>query len=107
MRGFARRSKKTRNDIIRPQATKPRPGRATPHRNGETNMSIEVLAKAVPSTSAGMNWLYQFTNNLTNLTTQSGGALTQLGLTELSAIAFMKLVSMVVNWNTSAMTLRF
>jgi type IV secretion system protein VirB6 len=54
-----------------------------------------------------MNWLYQFTNNLTNLTTQNGGALTQLGVTELSAIAFFKLVSMVVNWNTSAMTLRF
>jgi hypothetical protein len=70
-------------------------------------MSIAVLAQAVPSASAGMNWLYQFTNNLTNLTTQNGGALTQLGLTELSAIAFMKLVSMVINWNTSAMTLRF
>jgi TrbL/VirB6 plasmid conjugal transfer protein len=70
-------------------------------------MSIAVLAQAVPPASAGMNWLYQFTNNLTNLTTQNGGALTQLGLTELSAIAFMKLVSMVVNWNTSAMTLRF
>jgi type IV secretion system protein VirB6 len=41
------------------------------------------------------------------LTTQNGGALTQLGLTELSAIAFMKLVSMVINWNTSAMTFRF
>jgi hypothetical protein len=70
-------------------------------------MSIAVLAQALPSASSGMNWLYQFTNNLTNLTTQNGGALTQLGLTELSAIAFMKLVSMVVNWNTSAMTLRF
>jgi TrbL/VirB6 plasmid conjugal transfer protein len=70
-------------------------------------MSIAVLAQAIPSTSAGMNWLYQFTNNLTNLTTQNGGALTQLGITELSAIAFFKLVSMVVNWNTSAMTLRF
>jgi hypothetical protein len=70
-------------------------------------MSIAVLAQAVPSTSAGMNWLYQFTNNLTNLTTQNGGALTQLGVTELSAVAFFKLVSMVVNWNTSAMTLRF
>src|SRR6201747_978910 len=70
-------------------------------------MSIAFPAKAVPSASAGMNWLYQFTNNLTNLTTQNGGALTQLGLTELSAIAFMKLVSMVINWNTSAMTLRF
>jgi type IV secretion system protein VirB6 len=70
-------------------------------------MSIAVLAQALPSASSGMNWLYQFTNNLTNLTTQNGGALTQLGLAELSAIAFMKLVSMVVNWNTSAMTLRF
>src|SRR5580692_7015440 len=70
-------------------------------------MSIAVFAQAVPSASAGMNWLYQFTNNLTNLTTQNGGALTQLGVTELSAIAFFKLVSMVVNWNTSAMTLRF
>jgi hypothetical protein len=70
-------------------------------------MSMVFLAQAVPSASAGMNWLYQFTNNLTNLTTQNGGALTQLGVTELSAIAFFKLVSMVVNWNTSAMTLRF
>jgi hypothetical protein len=68
-------------------------------------MSIAILAQFVPS--AGMNWLYQFTNNLTNLTTQNGGALTQFGVTELSAIAFFKLVSMVVNWNTSAMTLRF
>src|ERR1700743_3014724 len=70
-------------------------------------MSIAVLAQAVPSASAGMNWLYQFTNNLTNLTTQNGGALTQLGVTELSAIAFFKLISMVVNWNTSAMTRAF
>src|ERR1700733_10822351 len=70
-------------------------------------MSIAVLAQTVPSASAGMNCLYQFTNNLTNLTTQNGAALTQLGVTELSAIAFFKLVSMVVNWNTSAMTLRF
>ena len=70
-------------------------------------MSIAVLAQAMPTASAGMNWLYQFTNNLTNLTTQNGGALTQLGVAELSAIAFFKLVSMIVNWNTSAMTLRF
>jgi TrbL/VirB6 plasmid conjugal transfer protein len=70
-------------------------------------MSIAVLAQAIPSASVGMNWLYQFTNNLTNLTTQNGGALTQLGVTELSAIAFFKLISMVVNWNTSAMTSRF
>ena len=39
-------------------------------------MSIAVLAQALPSASSGMDWLYQFTNNLTNLTTQNGGALT-------------------------------
>jgi type IV secretion system protein VirB6 len=66
-----------------------------------------VLAQALPSTSSGMDWLYQFTNNLTNLTTQNGDALTQLGLTELSAIALFSLISMVINWNTSTMTLRF
>lgn len=70
-------------------------------------MTVAVLAQALPSASSGMNWLYQFTNNLTNLTTQNGGALTQLGLVELSAIALFTLVSMVINWNTSGMTLRF
>jgi hypothetical protein len=49
--------------------------------------SIAVLALAVPATSSGVDWLSQFANNLTNLTTQNGGALTQLGLTELSCIA--------------------
>lgn len=70
---------------------------------------ITVLAQALPGTgtsSAGVNWLYQFTNNLTNLTTQNGGALTQFGLTELSCIALFTLLSMVVNWNTSSMTFR-
>ncbi len=63
--------------------------------------AVIVLAQALPSASSGMDWLYQFTNNLTNLTTQNGGALTQLGLTELSCIALFTLVSMVINWNTS------
>ena len=40
--------------------------------------SIVLLAQALPSASSGVDWLYQFTNNLTNLTTQNGGALTQL-----------------------------
>jgi len=65
-----------------------------------------VLAQALPSASSGMDWLYQFTNNLTNLTTQNGGALTQLGWTELSAISLFTLVNMVINWNTSTMTFR-
>ena len=68
--------------------------------------TVLLLAQALPSASSGVDWLYQFTNNLTNLTTQNGGALTQLGMTELSAIAFFMLVSMVVNWQTSTMTFR-
>jgi type IV secretion system protein VirB6 len=70
-------------------------------------ISPTLLAQTLPSASSGVDWLYQFTNNLTNLTTQNGGALTQLGLTELSAIAMFTLISMVINWNTSGMTLRF
>ena len=70
-------------------------------------MNIAVLAQALPTASSGMDWLYQFTNNLTNLTTQNGGALTQLGLVELSCISLFTLVSMVINWNTSSMTFRF
>ena len=70
-------------------------------------ISPTLLAQALPSASSGVDWLYQFTNNLTNLTTQNGGAFTQLGLTELSAIALFTLISMVINWNTSSMTLRF
>src|SRR5260370_8581011 len=66
-----------------------------------------LLAQALPSASSGVDWLYQFTNNLTTLTTQNGGALTQLGLTELSCISLFTLISMVINWNTSGMTLRF
>jgi hypothetical protein len=68
--------------------------------------SIVLLAQALPSASSGVDWLYQFTNNLTNLTTQNGGALTQLGMTELSCISLFMLISMVVNWQTSTMTFR-
>jgi hypothetical protein len=68
--------------------------------------TVIVLAQALPSASSGVDWLYQFTNNLTNLTTQNGGALTQLGLTELSCIALFMLVSMSINWSTTGMTFR-
>jgi type IV secretion system protein VirB6 len=67
---------------------------------------VILLAQALPTASSGVDWLYQFTNNLTNLTTQNGGALTQFGLIELSCISLFVLVSMVVNWNTSTMTFR-
>ena len=52
----------------------------------------------------GTDWLYQFTNNLTALTTANGGALTSFGLTLLTFIAFMQLVKMVVNFSTSNMS---
>jgi hypothetical protein len=69
-------------------------------------VSIVLLAQAMPSASSGVDWLYQFTNNLTNLTTQNGGVLTQFGLTELSFIALFSLVSMSINWSTTGMTFR-
>lgn len=65
-----------------------------------------MIAQALPAEGGSMNWLYQFANNLSNLTTQNGGALTQVGMTELSFVSLTVLVSMVVNWNTSSMTLR-
>lgn len=55
----------------------------------------------------GIDWLYQFTNNLTALTTANGGALTSLGLTLLSFIAFMQLVKMVINFSTANMSFSF
>jgi hypothetical protein len=66
-----------------------------------------MLALALPSASSGVDWLYQFTNNLTNLTTQNGGALTQFGLIELSAISFFVLFNMVVNWSTTSLSFSF
>src|ERR1700728_2323064 len=67
---------------------------------------VTLLAQALPSPSSGVDWLYQFTNNLTNLTTQNGGAPTQFGLTEPSCISLFTLVSMSINWSTTGMTFR-
>ena len=53
------------------------------------------------------DWLAVFAQNLTNLTTQNGGALTSFGMTELSFIALMVLVSMVVRWSTATMSFSF
>jgi hypothetical protein len=52
----------------------------------------------------GTDWLYQFTNNLTALTTANGGALTSFGLTLLNFVAIMQLVKMVVNFSTANMS---
>ncbi len=53
---------------------------------------------------SGTDWLYQFTNNLTALTTANGGALTSFGLTLLSFVAFIQLVKMVVNFSLPNMS---
>ncbi len=55
----------------------------------------------------GTDWLYQFTNNLTALTTANGGALTSFGLTLLSFIAFMQLAKMVINFSLANMSFSF
>ena len=52
-----------------------------------------------------VNWVDQFTTNLANLTTQNGGALTQIGMTELSFVSLFALISMVVDMNLSTMAL--
>lgn len=67
---------------------------------------IALLAQVVITPpNPSQSWIAQFTANLTNLTTQDGGALTQFGLVELSFTSLMVLVGMVVNWQTSTMFL--
>ena len=61
--------------------------------------AIYLLAQGLP----GTDWFYQFTNNLTALTTANGNALTSFGLTLLSFIALMQLVKMVFTFSMSNM----
>ena len=56
-------------------------------------------------TSSGVDWLYQFTNNLTNLTTQNGDALASVGMALLAFISLIKLVRLVAQWNIATMTI--
>jgi hypothetical protein len=56
------------------------------------------------TTPGVVNWLAQFTNDLTNLTTQNGGALSNFGVLLLSFIAIMKLIGLAVRlspWSAS------
>ena len=62
------------------------------------------LAAFLFQSAAGTNWLSVFAQNLTNLTTQNGNALTSFGMAELSFISVMMLVSMVVRWSTATMS---
>ncbi len=66
---------------------------------------VSVLAQALPAPNPTLDWLYQFSANLSNLTTQNGGALTQLGMAELSFVSLMVLVGIVINMNVSTMAL--
>ena len=52
----------------------------------------------------GTDWLGVFTTNLDNLTTQNGGALSQIGTLFLTFVATMMLIKMVVQWNTASMS---
>jgi hypothetical protein len=68
--------------------------------------SLASSAFFLQTTAApGVDWLYQFTNNLTNLTTQNGDALSSVGMSLLAFVSLMKLVRMVAHWNISTMTI--
>lgn len=66
--------------------------------------TASLSALALFQSPAGTDWLSVFTQNLTNLTTQNAGALTSFGMTELSFVALMVLVNMVISWSTASMT---
>jgi hypothetical protein len=66
-----------------------------------------LAAFAFQSSSGGTDWLSVFTQNLTNLTTQNGDALTSFGMTELSFVALMVLVNMVISWSTATMSFAY
>jgi hypothetical protein len=67
-------------------------------------LSVAALVLQAP---AGVDWLAVFTDNLTNLTTQNGGALTAFGMAELSFISLMVMINMVITWSTDTMTFGF
>lgn len=66
-----------------------------------------LFAFVIPPVGSGTDWLAVFSANLDTLTTQNGGALSQLGTLLLAFVSLMMLVQMVVGWNTSSMSLNF
>ncbi len=71
------------------------------------HLTATLAAFAFQSSAGGTDWLSVFTQNLTNLTTQNGDALTSFGMTELSFVALMVLVNMVITWSTSTMSFAY
>jgi hypothetical protein len=67
--------------------------------------SMASSAFFLQTAAPGVDWLYQFTNNLTNLTTQNGDALASVGMSLLAFVSLLKLVRMVAHWNISTMTI--
>jgi hypothetical protein len=70
------------------------------------HMAAPITALLIVS-GAGVDWLSVFAQNLSNLTLQNGGVLTAFGMTELSFVALIMLVSMVVRWSTATMSFTF
>ena len=68
---------------------------------------LSTLLAQLSASTTGVNWLYEFTNNITALTTQNGDALSQVGITFLSFIATIKLISMVIQFQMHGMALSF
>lgn len=71
-------------------------------------MTFQIVASSaffLQGSAPGVDWLYQFTNNLTNLTTQNGDALSSVGMSLLAFVSLIKLVRMVAEWNISTMTI--
>lgn len=74
-----------------------------------TLLFLPSIAHAQITGSSGngsVDWLYSFTNNLTDLTTQNQQALSEAGMFELATISFFVLIGMSINWSTMAMTFR-
>ena len=71
------------------------------------HFTVSLHALALLQSSTGVDWLSVFAQNLTTLTTQNGGVLTAFGMTELSFVATMVLVSMVIQWSTATMRFSF
>ena len=70
-------------------------------------MFLAFATNPLDPSTFGLNWLYEFSNDLTALSTQNADALTQLGTTFLSFIAIVKLVTMVINVQMQGMSLSF
>ena len=64
-----------------------------------------MLLAQLSASTTGVNWLYEFTNNITALTTENGDALSQVGMTLLSFIATVKLIGIIVEFQFRGMAL--